>query len=135
MLAPCSVYSSGLMIEAICSSETPADFQRTTRRYIPEDRTVQNCSLVDESKEMRRTVKRLNKLTKAAMLLPRISEAPVSNLGRNFGYSESLPVLQSLPRDGILNCHGCFLRHTSEFIIGSHRVLRALLVASKINYY
>jgi hypothetical protein len=26
-------------MEAICSSETYADFQRTTRRYIPEDRT------------------------------------------------------------------------------------------------
>jgi hypothetical protein len=26
-------------MEAICSSETSADFQRTTRRYIPEDRT------------------------------------------------------------------------------------------------
>jgi hypothetical protein len=27
-------------IEAMCSSETPVDFQRTARRYIPEDRTL-----------------------------------------------------------------------------------------------
>jgi hypothetical protein len=32
-------YSSTLKMEAICSTETLADFQRTTRRYIPEDRT------------------------------------------------------------------------------------------------
>jgi hypothetical protein len=29
-----------LMLEATCSSETSVDFQRTTRRYIPEDRTL-----------------------------------------------------------------------------------------------
>jgi hypothetical protein len=27
-----------LKMEAICSSETSVEFQRTTRRYIPEDR-------------------------------------------------------------------------------------------------
>jgi hypothetical protein len=27
-------------LEAVCSSETSVDFQRTTRRYIPEDRTL-----------------------------------------------------------------------------------------------
>jgi hypothetical protein len=36
----CSVYSSTLKVEEICPSETSADFQRTTRRYIPEDRTL-----------------------------------------------------------------------------------------------
>jgi hypothetical protein len=30
----CSAYSSALKMEAICSSETSVDFQRTTRRYI-----------------------------------------------------------------------------------------------------
>jgi hypothetical protein len=30
-------YSSDLKMEATCSSETSVDFQRTTRRYIPED--------------------------------------------------------------------------------------------------
>jgi hypothetical protein len=30
-------YSSTLKMEAICSSETSVDFQRTTRRYMPED--------------------------------------------------------------------------------------------------
>jgi hypothetical protein len=29
-------------MEAICSSETSVDFQRTTRRYIPEDSTLHN---------------------------------------------------------------------------------------------
>jgi hypothetical protein len=31
-------------IEAICSSETSVDFQRTTRRYIPEYRTLQTIT-------------------------------------------------------------------------------------------
>jgi hypothetical protein len=31
-----------LKVEAICSSETLLDFQRTTRRYIAEDRTVRH---------------------------------------------------------------------------------------------
>jgi hypothetical protein len=39
MEVSCLVYSPALKMEAICSSETPADFQRTTRRYIPEDET------------------------------------------------------------------------------------------------
>jgi hypothetical protein len=38
-LVSCSAYSSTLKMETICSSETPVDFQRTTRRYIPEDGT------------------------------------------------------------------------------------------------
>jgi hypothetical protein len=29
-----------LKMEATCSSETPIDFQRNTRNYIPEDRTI-----------------------------------------------------------------------------------------------
>jgi hypothetical protein len=40
MLVPCSAYSSTLKIEAISSSETSVDFQRTTWRYVPEDRTL-----------------------------------------------------------------------------------------------
>jgi hypothetical protein len=31
-----------LKMEAKCSSETPIDFHRTKRRYIPEDRAVHN---------------------------------------------------------------------------------------------
>jgi hypothetical protein len=34
--------SSTLMMEAICSSETSVDTQRTTRRHIPEDDTLNN---------------------------------------------------------------------------------------------
>jgi hypothetical protein len=37
----CSAYFSTPKMEAICSSETSVDFQRTTRRYIPEDSTLQ----------------------------------------------------------------------------------------------
>jgi hypothetical protein len=39
-LVSCSTYCSTLKMEAMCSSETSADFQRTTRHYIPE----YNCS-------------------------------------------------------------------------------------------
>jgi hypothetical protein len=40
-----SAYSSTLKIEAICSSETPVDFERTTQRCIPEDRTLHKLFL------------------------------------------------------------------------------------------
>jgi hypothetical protein len=33
-------YFSTLKIEVTCSSEMSVDFQRTTRRYVPEDRTL-----------------------------------------------------------------------------------------------
>jgi hypothetical protein len=38
-----SAYSSALKMEEICSSETSVDFERTTRRYMPEDSTVIPC--------------------------------------------------------------------------------------------
>jgi hypothetical protein len=41
-LVSCLAYSWTLKTEATCSSETLVDFQRTTRRCIPEDRTLQN---------------------------------------------------------------------------------------------
>jgi hypothetical protein len=41
-LLSCLVYSSTLKMEAIFSSETSLDFQRTTRLYIPVDRTLNN---------------------------------------------------------------------------------------------
>jgi hypothetical protein len=40
VLVSYSAYSSTLKMEAICSSETSVDFQRATRRYIPEDSTL-----------------------------------------------------------------------------------------------
>jgi hypothetical protein len=40
MLFLCLAYPSTLKIEVICSSETSVDFQRTTRGYIPEARTL-----------------------------------------------------------------------------------------------
>jgi hypothetical protein len=44
-LLSCSAYSTTLKMEAACSTETLLDFQQTTRRYIPEDRTIHNhCS-------------------------------------------------------------------------------------------
>jgi hypothetical protein len=41
-LVSCSAYSSTLKMEAIWSSETSVDFQRTTQRYIPEHSTLHN---------------------------------------------------------------------------------------------
>jgi hypothetical protein len=38
----CSVYSCTLKMEATYSSKTSVGFQRTTRRYIPENRTLRN---------------------------------------------------------------------------------------------
>jgi hypothetical protein len=39
-LVSCLTYSSTVKMGTICSSETSVDFQRTTRRYILEDRTL-----------------------------------------------------------------------------------------------
>jgi hypothetical protein len=44
-LVSCLAYSSTLKMEATCSSETSIDFRRTTRRYIPEDGTLQNLTV------------------------------------------------------------------------------------------
>jgi hypothetical protein len=41
-LVSCSAYSSILKMEAISSTEMSVDFQRTARRYIPEDSTLRN---------------------------------------------------------------------------------------------
>jgi hypothetical protein len=51
MLVSCMAYSSTLKIEVICSSETSVDFQRTTRRYIPEGSTLHYtfCSIYSMS--------------------------------------------------------------------------------------
>jgi hypothetical protein len=38
----CLAYSSTLKMVATCYSEKHVDFKRTTRRYIPEDRTLHN---------------------------------------------------------------------------------------------
>jgi hypothetical protein len=40
-----SAYFSTLKMEAICSSETSVDTQRTTQRYIPEDGTLQTTAV------------------------------------------------------------------------------------------
>jgi hypothetical protein len=40
MLVSCLAYFSNLKMEATCSSETSVDFQRTTRRYVPEDKAL-----------------------------------------------------------------------------------------------
>jgi hypothetical protein len=45
LLVSCSAYPSTLKMEAICSSETSVDFQRTTRRYIPEDSILSKTSV------------------------------------------------------------------------------------------
>jgi hypothetical protein len=50
----CLAYSSALKMEAISSSETSVDTQRTTRRYIPEDCTLHNhrCENLESYKEL-----------------------------------------------------------------------------------
>jgi hypothetical protein len=40
MLVSCLVSSSNIKTETTCSLETCLDYQRTTRRYIPEDNTI-----------------------------------------------------------------------------------------------
>jgi hypothetical protein len=45
-LVSCLAYYSKLKIEATCSSKTSVDFQWTTRRYIPKNRTLQNFTVV-----------------------------------------------------------------------------------------
>jgi hypothetical protein len=44
MLVSYLAYSSTLKMEETCSSETSVDFQRATRQYITEYRTLQNIS-------------------------------------------------------------------------------------------
>jgi hypothetical protein len=43
---PAELISSTLKMEAICSSETSVDTQRTTRRNMPEDDTLQKPTLL-----------------------------------------------------------------------------------------
>jgi hypothetical protein len=43
MLVSCLAYSSTLKIEVTCSYKMSVDFQRTTRCYVPQDRTL--CSI------------------------------------------------------------------------------------------
>jgi hypothetical protein len=61
-LVSCSTYLSTLKMEAICSSETSFDFQRTTRRYISEDSILHN-----------HRCENLKSYTKAGMFTRRIS--------------------------------------------------------------
>jgi hypothetical protein len=60
----CSAYSSALQMEVIYSSETSADFRRTTQRYIPEGSTLLKGCL---------------KTTNNPIILPRVSFACNSN--------------------------------------------------------
>jgi hypothetical protein len=49
-LVSCLAYSSTLKMEATCSSETSVEFQRTIRRYTPEDRTIQEITSITYTK-------------------------------------------------------------------------------------
>jgi hypothetical protein len=59
MLVSYLPYSSILKMEATCSSKRSVDFQRTTRRCIPEDGTVHNDSC-ENFKSYKRTSKSEN---------------------------------------------------------------------------
>jgi hypothetical protein len=49
LLISCSAYSFTLKLEAACSSETSVDFQRITRRYVPEDGSLCHKKVFTES--------------------------------------------------------------------------------------
>jgi hypothetical protein len=61
----CSAYASTMKIEAICSSETSVDFQRTTWPYIPDKITILSFMEANKllSKVVGFVVKDLRKLT------------------------------------------------------------------------
>jgi hypothetical protein len=52
--------SSALKMDAICFSETLVDFQRTARRYIPEDSTLHNDKVIDKFRFLSVTNRLLN---------------------------------------------------------------------------
>jgi hypothetical protein len=56
ILVSCLAFSSILKMKTTCSSETSAAFQRTTWRYIPEDRTLTQMGF-----KLRRVIMRLIK--------------------------------------------------------------------------
>jgi hypothetical protein len=66
-------------MEAICSSETSVDFQRTTLRYVPEDSTLHN-----------HRCENLNSYTIAPFIAEGrnrlVHEVLISNLHRDTGY-------------------------------------------------
>jgi hypothetical protein len=47
----CLAYHSTLTMEVTCSCEMSVDFQRTTRRYIPEYRTLQVRRVLDQEED------------------------------------------------------------------------------------
>jgi hypothetical protein len=53
MLISCFAYSSNLKTKATGSSEISIDFQRATRRYIPDDKlfSYEGCSTLMEEKQ------------------------------------------------------------------------------------
>jgi hypothetical protein len=58
-LLSCMAYSPIQKMEATCSSETSVNLQRSTRRYIPEDRTLHNHRC-DTLKSCKTVIVRLN---------------------------------------------------------------------------
>jgi hypothetical protein len=128
-LVSCSVYSSTLKMEAIYSSDTSVEFQRTTSRFIPEGSTLHNhrcenlksCILCVESSP--------NSTVQWLALVLHILHFPAL-------ISAKRPVLLKfiliLPRQilggegggGLFKiAHICFHFHPSQFIIHNHPVI------------
>jgi hypothetical protein len=127
-LVSCSAYSSTLKTEAIYSSETLVDFQRTTRRYIPEDRTFQ-CVL--------RWI--LNRAWSCGLDSAGSGYSPVggsygkSSESNFLGSWETISVSKTLPHgvDVMFHVHGTFLlsHHTVHGLLTSpQRSLRLQFV-------
>jgi hypothetical protein len=95
-LVSCSAYFSTLKMEAVCSSETSVDFQRTTWRYIPEYCTLQEhwtiyLTLVEYLLKIQRKFSKIQPLvTVSRVTLPLISLSHVIALERCFKITSSL---------------------------------------------
>jgi hypothetical protein len=83
---------STLKMNAICSSETSVDTQRTTRRYIPEDSTLHNHRCENLKSDIRNVIFHPNTQIRTPQLLA-VTSCALLNSG------------VSLPPDSVLSSH------------------------------